>query len=58
MYISSLYTILRIRGPFYVFRSPSDGDLMIPPWTFCDVLGKRLLSFFIKNKNVFLFLRA
>ena len=37
-----------------VFRSPSDGDLMIPPWTLCDVLVKRLVSFFAKkNKNKF-----
>ena len=27
-------------------RPPSDGGLMIPPWTFCDVLVKRLVSFF------------
>ena len=26
------------------FRPPSDGGLMIPPWTFCDGLVKRLVS--------------
>ena len=28
------------------FRPPSDGGLMIPPWTFCGGLVKRLVSFF------------
>ena len=29
-----------------LFRPPSDGGLMIPPWTKNDALVKRLVSFF------------
>ena len=29
-----------------IFRAPSDGALMIPPWTLGDVFVKRLVSFF------------
>ena len=25
-----------------IFRPPSDGGLMIPPWTFCDVFGEAI----------------
>ena len=33
-----------------IFRSPSDGDLMIPPWTFCDGFGEAISVLFCKKK--------
>ena len=36
--------------PLQFFRSPSDGDLMIPPWTFCDGFGEAISVLFCKKK--------
>ena len=39
--------------PYIVFRPPSDGGLMIPPWTLGHVFVKRLVYIKVKIKKRF-----
>ena len=51
-----IVSIIFLNRPYYVwicpidtvivFRAPSDGALMIPPWTFRDVFGEAIIDLF------------